>query len=324
MSIISLSKSVSYSHSPAMRKQKIVPIQRVSQIIVEDNPSRLNKLISSDAAISEKFKSLPKNISRINKIAMKQKFSSSGADSLSHSGNFSINSIADADHLLHTKKDMKIEGYLLEKLKNETNLEKKFDIVVSTAEKLCDIDRNFYIFYKVVKQFLIEYKEFLIKQNDRLFGLQELEKNHKILKGSYDKLVDECLLITNENKQLKREGEKMREENHNMKNKIKRNGAFLKTLQQKGIPVEEMYKEQYGSQESKLKNLNQKSMQDVSSNEERHNVIPFHPITVIPKLTFPANVNEGYQEEFIAKFNEFSESWRNQIINDHYCSESDH
>ena len=321
MSIISLSKSVSYSQSPALRKQKIVPIQRVSQIIIEDIPSSLNKLINADSLIKDKFKSLPKNVSRMNKIAMKQKYCKSGAESLSNSAIFSLNSVVDTDNLLHTKKNIKIEGYLLEKLKNETNYEKKFDIVVSTAEKLCDIDRNFYIFYKVIKQFFIEYKEYLIKQNDRIFGFQDLEKSHKSLKNSYDKLAEQCSLIANENRSLQHEVEKLREDNGQMKNKIKRNGAFLKSLQLKGIPVEEMYKEQYGSQGSTAKSLNQKSLHGVSSNEERP---PSHQITVIPKLTFPVNVSEGYQEEFMAKFKEFSESWRNQIINDHYCNETDH
>ena len=41
----------------------------------------------------------------------------------------------------------------------------------------------------------------------------------------------------------------------------------------------------------------------------------------VPKLKFPhLDGNEGYQEEFMSKFKEFSESWREQIIKNHHLT----
>lgn len=311
---------MSYSHSPALRQLKILPITKISQIYSEDLPVHRNDFNSSDGLFRDRLKLLPKTMSKVVKIAARQKNNRSSTKNLNLSQKISENfPVLDTDSNV---KNIKIEAYLLEKLKNEPDFEKKLDIVSSTAAKLCDVDRNFHIFYNVIKHFLIEYKEHLIKQHERFQELEEIEKNHELLKDTYSKLLENFTDFKKENSLLKIEVEKLKEKNGQMVFKIKRNAAFLTKLQAKGLPIEQIYKETYGLAAQKSKSLKKIEILKEKA-EERPNSIPMKKTPKnIPKLVFAQSPNEGYQDEFMAKFNEFSESWRNQIINDHHCSDT--
>ena len=314
----SLSKSMSYSHSPAIRQKQIIPISKLNQHPNDHTSLILPESRLSDTLPKEKLKQTHSPLNKIVKIASNQKINNKSMHILN---DYSSNSsMLEVERSFGSAKKVNIENILLERLKNEKNIEKKFDIVISTAEKLVNVDRNFSIFYKVVKRFLIEYKENLINKSDSLDKYEEIKENYTELKSSYDKLFEEFKGLRRENDILKAELEKIREENYSMKNKIKRNAAFLNKLKEKGIPVEKLYKDIYGNG-IKSKSLNKINLDDPDKKTENEEIAVLKPekkIKNIPKLNIDATNNEGYQDEFMSKFNEFSESWRKQIIKDHH------
>ena len=319
MSINSLSKSASYSHSPAMRQQ-INQIGKINQHYMENTSTVFPESRDSftEDLLKKKFKSIHAPLAKIVKIASKQKIVKQNMNtSYNFSGNSSLHQI---ENPLGNTKKINIENILLENLKNEKSIEKKFDIVISTVEKLINVDRNFSIFYKVVKSFLTEYKENVINKCESLNKYEELGKNYKESKDLYEKLFDEFVILRRENDILKVGFEKMKEENNSLKFKVKRNAAFLKKLKESGIPVEQMYKDVYKNT-IKSKSVNKILFENCDSginSNERPNSIPENKNKIIPKLKIEITNGEGYQDEFMSKFNEFSESWRKQIIKDHH------
>ena len=307
MSMNSLSKSMSYSHSPAIRQKQIIPISKLNQHPNDHTSLILPESRLSDTLPKEKLKQTHSPLNKIVKIASNQKINNKSMHILN---DYSSNSsMLEVERSFGSAKKVNIENILLERLKNEKNIEKKFDIVISTAEKLVNVDRNFSIFYKVVKRFLIEYKENLINKSDSLDKYEEIKENYTELKG-----------LRRENDILKAELEKIREENYSMKNKIKRNAAFLNKLKEKGIPVEKLYKDIYGNG-IKSKSLNKINLDDPDKKTENEEIAVLKPekkIKNITKLNIDSTNNEGYKYEFMSNFNEFYESWRKQIIKDHH------
>ena len=308
MALNSLNKSANFAQSSGIRKQKELHVAKITQIYSDQLENSFhNKILNkSDISLKNRVKKHLNSVTKVVKIASTQKLAPLNNSSLQaslHSG------FAETSFLGLKKSNL--EGFLLNKMAKEKDFSKKFDIVVSTAEKLTNIDRNFSIFYKVIQEFLLQYKGFLFEKNDQ-FHVDDNEKSYRALKNSFDQLFREFTALSAENTGFKAEFEKIREENGKLKFQIKRYADFLKKLQNNGIPVEKMYQDVYGPSKSKLLHKLELKLNKASSEKDLK-----QQKTQVPKLNLLGNSNEDYQEEFMSKFNEFSESWRKQIIKDH-------
>ena len=310
MSLEETSNSISYSHSPILRKTKRVSLQNTSgnynktlsesfssKKILYANPRQSITNFSNHIIKPGKF---PKNL----KFIPKPKNNSMSNINLKSNLKYSIKKYP------CTKKS---EVSFAEDLKKENDLFKKIEIIISTIEKLFALDKNFVIFYKVLIEFLIEIKTHY--EPKKTFICEDLEKTHKDLKSNYEKLLVDYQNLQNENSLLKHEIDRTLEESSSLKVKNRRYINFLKQLHNKGVPIEEFYEEIFKPCKNSKNKLNIETKD--TQEEKRSSSIPLHLPKTIPKINFSNNLSGDFQDEFMSKFNEFSESWRKQIINDH-------
>lgn len=315
MSINSLSKSISFSNSPAVRRTKKIPIALISQIIPENlhDESKPSQMFSKALPFKEPIKKLPSAMNKVIKLASRQKLLNRASFNNSLKDLHLNSSLNDFDSMQNTG----IEHCLVEKLKKEKDFSRKFEILLSTSEKLSSFDRNFFIFYKVAGEFFLEFREKVLLKDENLLKIDELEKANKELRVNLERSLHEVCKLNKQIDYLKVDMEKIKEENSTLRFRVKKQSLLLTKLQKEGYPLEEMY-ESMNNESKKARNINKIAAKN-HEEEQRPNSIPNKPAMIIPKLHFQENEGkECYQEEFMAKFNEFSESWREEIIKNHH------
>ncbi|OMJ88703.1 hypothetical protein SteCoe_9327 [Stentor coeruleus] len=315
MSINSLSKSISFSNSPAVRRTKKLPIALISQIVPEDlhEDIKSTQMFPKALPFKEPIKKLPSAMNKVIKLASRQKLLNRTSFNNSLKDLHLNSSLNDFDSIQNTG----IEHCLIEKLKKEKDFSRKFEILLSTTEKLSSFDRNFFIFYKVASEFFLEFREKVLLKDENLLKIDELEKANKELRINLERSLQEVCKLNKQIDYFKVGIEKIKEENSTLRFRVKKQSLLLTKLQKEGYPLEEMY-ESMNIENKKSKSMNKVAVKN-QEEIQRPNSIPNKPAINIPKLHFQENEGkECYQEEFMAKFNEFSESWREEIIKNHH------
>jgi hypothetical protein len=293
-------KSFQLSGSPLVPKLKqTLKIRKISCSPLKDpEDSRIQLKISES---QQKFSKI------FPKIANKK---------VSSSLNFSVSQESNDSHNLvdFESENLRIEQVLRKKLRKENDFVKKFEVVLNTFEKLSRLGRNFYIFHSVLKEFFNQFRNFLVFTEDKEALVKELEGKVEEMSKKNEELEEEVRKCCGEVKGLKEELEKLRGENKSLKPMVKKQSLLLNKLKDEGYPLEKLY-DSLPKSSTKSKSMNKISLQ-LTDSEKRPSSIPIKG--QVPKLKFThLEENEGYQEEFMAKFNEFSESWRKQIMKDH-------
>lgn len=279
-----LSKSLNYSKSPIFRDQKILPIAKITQLHKQALPgltSSHNVLPTSSTKINPVYK--------IVRIASTQKYNQSSPilNTLSSKLNTNLKILS--------QKNLRIESILSDKLKKESDFPKKFDIIISTLEKLCNLDRNFGIFYTVVKEFFLEFKEDFIKKSE---NLQNLEENYNNVKSEYLRVVDELLVISDHNKKILIESEALKQENNQMRLKIIKNQKKKYDSGEKKAPVEKTQQDFYGKIRKPIV-LKKRNSKRIETLESEFNPIPKTNIryNLMPEI----KVKKSYQQTCMEK-----------------------
>lgn len=193
---------------------------------------------------------------------------------------------------------------------------KKLAIVLNTFEKLSKMSRNFYIFHSVLHEFWSQMRSFLIFSDDKNSLIKDLETKIQELTDSNHNLEAQVQKLLTESKSMHESMAKLKEEEKHLKSTTKKQAILLNKLKDAGYPVEKYY-ETVSISTTKSKSMNKLPIKFMNDNL-RPKSISHAGTPAVPKLKFPhLDGNEGYQEEFMAKFNEFSESWRKQIVKDH-------
>ena len=215
----------------------------------------------------------------------------------------------------------KIENVLKRKLKKENDMIKKLAIVLSTFEKLSKMSRNFYIFHSVLHEFWSQMRTFLIFSDDKNSLIKDLETKIHELTESNQNLESQVQKLSAESRSIHESLTKLKEEEKHLKSTTKKQAILLNKLKDAGYPVEKYY-ETVSISTTKSKSMNKLPIKLIKENL-RPKSISYVGTQAVPKLKFShLDGNEGYQEEFMAKFNEFSESWRKQIVKDHTYTNS--
>lgn len=313
MSLDPLPKSTSFSHNPGLRQSKKVPMRNINYVyagykksnIVLDEYKPL-KLESSSKNLNKKFSN---SFNKTESIAPREKFMYRSIQN-SSTNNLTLSSIIlNSENSFHSIKKLSPDMHLSKKLEQEKDFVKKTDLFLSIFVKSFSSDKNFSVFYKLLSDLFLEMKEDIRIKDMQISTLQSQEKASKDMKFMHEKLLIELDLLKKENNCLKIDFEKIKEENRSLKLKNKRYALLLTQLQKEGIPVEQIYDDLCVP--SKPSHTS-KALEGSDESE-----IPVHSKPPVPKLCISTNdTSLQYQEEFMLKFNEFSESWRNQIIKD--------
>lgn len=312
MSTVKSTKRISFSNSPAAGNgNRVANIRKVYF-----SPPKLIELPYGKIKLSDSLSKFPKNIIKLDHYSSKH-LNANKTSFLNQSKELSES---------HSYVDLEahnagIEAVLKKKLRKEQSFFKKLDIVLATFEKLTHLSRNFSIFYSVISEFLVQVKDHLVLAADED---EKMKENEKRVKEGEDKMKEalirsetELKAALEENRNLRENFEKLKNEERMLRATCKKQAGLLNKLQDAGYPVEKFYELSFKTG-TKSKSMNK--IPAVESDEiKRPNSIHGKGVPAIPKLKFSNNEgNEGYQDEFMAKFNEFSESWRKQIIKDHH------
>lgn len=177
-----------------------------------------------------------------------------------------------------------------------------------------------------------------VKNHDKFVNNQNIEKNYNLSKECFNKLLEKNNDLSSTLSKIKdayenyienlkqSNSDKLIEENNRLKSelglankKIKdaeiREKKYLKllaTLEKKGYPVEETYKNHKKPPKKALLSTDEASLNSTDYSE----VSSLKRDAPIPRLSLPQASNEGYHQEFMSHLNEFSESWRLQMEKD--------
>ncbi|CAG9314425.1 unnamed protein product [Blepharisma stoltei] len=240
------------------------------------------------------------------------------------------------DQSIDNFKAISVENSCELKFTNSPDLEHKFDQELKKFEKMTDND------FKLEQKFLFAKNTFSkILENDNEFTSILIK-----IKGVYDAYIEHLLLkcenklkksidLHLESKNLSNHIEKSREKiiedykklktelnaaNKKINDSVVREKKYIKllsSLEKQGYPIQEIYnnlKMEPKKNRSSLASIDEDSSTTTDYSEvsslKRDSNVP------IPKLSLPEHLSDGYHQEFMSKFSEFSESWRIQIEKD--------
>ena len=122
---------------------------------------------------------------------------------------------------------------------------------------------------------------------------------------------------TSYTKKLQSQISHLKEENMAFKLKNAKSWEFFETLKSMGMPINKLYKNfsyciRRAKSVEKFEIKEEECFNEGNADREQPRKIKTNQ--EVPKLNIMVKNIESYQEEFMSKFKEFSESWRNQII----------
>ena len=292
MSTVILTKSMSHSLSPAVINSRKTPKLSMNSSLNQDIEG-----LRPGFKLTQSVSQFPSNLTKLIKISAKKfqpKPSLLGFHIRESGKNNSV--------ITSEAKASEFEEMIRKKLAKEEKLAKKLEVLVKFCEKLAGSSKTFKVFAGVFDEIVVA-----IQQELKEFG--KLRKKQEDISELCDHLQNEVDALKDENDRLMSELERYRVEKRSLNNTIKKQSLLLNQLSGAGLPVEEFYQKTRNSEgKPKSHYKTQVPMKD----EEKLN---------IPKLNIRDNPeNEGYQEEFMSKFKEFSESWREQIIKNHHLT----
>lgn len=315
MSNSNLKKNICFSQSPNLSKRNRAGNLRQ----VYFSPPKQAELPYTKVKLSDSLSKFPKNITKIGKFSTKNLNMNKSSYLSQSKDHFESRSYVDLEDY-----NVGIESVLKNKLAKEQNFLKKLEIVTATFEKLAHLNRNFSIFHSVISEFLRQVKDKLILVAEEEEKIKECEQRVQESEGKVKELSEKCEKIEedlrkvfDENKELRGKLENLKGDEKVFRTKCKKQSILLTKLQGAGYPVEKFYELNFkpGSKSKSINNIPKLDSDEV----KRPSSIPLKRDAVVPKLKFSQNEgSEGYQDEFMAKFNEFSESWRKQIMKDHH------
>lgn len=292
MSTVNLTKSMSHSLSPA-----VINCRKTPKLSMNSSLNQEIEGIRPTYKLTQSVNQFPSNLTKLFKISAKkfQPKPSLLGFHLRESGK--NNSVITSE-----AKASGFEEMIRKKLGKEEKLAKKLEVLVRFCEKLAGSSKTFKVFTGV-------FDEIVVAIQQELKELGKLRKNQEKFDELCENLQNEVDVLKDENERLISEVERYRNEKRSLNNTIKKQSLLLNQLKSAGLPVEEFYQKSRnieGRQKSHFKT------QAPIKDEEKLS---------IPKLIIRDNPeNEGYQEEFMSKFKEFSESWREQIIKNHHLT----
>ncbi|CAG9321603.1 unnamed protein product [Blepharisma stoltei] len=230
---------------------------------------------------------------------------------------------------------------VIQKSKTISDFEHKFDQELQKIENI-DMDLKFDKYLSCAKRTFLkvlendnEFTSVLIKIKDIYDGYIEhlcknQLKNEKILKKSFDLAenqdsVNLARLVKNQqNDKLAEQCKNLKSElnlvNKKLHESIVREKKYIKllsTLEKQGYPIQEIYNNLKKKPKEHKSPLISAGEDSASSTDYSDVSSMKRDITAsVPKLSIPKPSTEGYHQEFMSKFNEFSESWRLQIEKD--------
>lgn len=303
-------KSPYYSPSPLFKKDK-----NHSTISICNNKLSLSfqkfKSISPPMLLKDKLINLPRPAMKITTLDFKKKIPTNKK--------FLIQSTSVID--MHNKKKPlkeKSQISIAEQFKNERNLGKKIDLALNIIDTFLNPEPNFKPNWDVLKELFESIKQELAILGSRTKDHYGFDSNYQKLQDEYKNISKNLLEATKNKGMLEKKIADLNKENKLLKVKITRNWDFFKNLQGTGIPIYDLYDNYlHNATRSKSAEKLQRKERVGCDNEGfagkfRENITHED----VPKLKIEVRNIEGYQEEFMNMFQEFSESWRNQINNE--------
>ncbi|OMJ80798.1 hypothetical protein SteCoe_18852 [Stentor coeruleus] len=261
--------------------------------------------------LEDKLLNLPRPAMKISTLDFKKKISPNKKI-------FMSSSVIDVHNKKKTIKNQN-QNLIAEQFKNEKNLGKKIDLALNIVDIFLSPEPSFKVNWDFIKEILGKIKQ-------ELNCLGDISKEHYGFDCDYQKLQED---IKNVNKNLleatknisvlEKKITELKKENKFLKVKIMRNWDFFKSIQEAGVPIFKLYdnflhKITRSKSAEKLKYKERMGCEEENiKRDDRHIGYPD-----VPKLKIDVRNVEGYQEEFMNMFQEFSESWRNQISNSEY------
>lgn len=292
MSSTHVRNTTSYSLSPAGVKFKMTPKHSMNASVYQDVEGFRPTL-----KMSHTVGQFSGNLSKLINISAKKiqpKPSLIGSHLRETGKNYSV--------IASEAKASGFENIIRKKLVKEEKLAKKLQVLVTFCEKLAGSSNTFKVFAEV-------FNDIAVAIQKDLKELKKYKKGQVKLDELCDNLKNEVDELKNENKKLLIELDNNKSEKKALNSRIKKQSNLLNELKTAGLPVEEIYE--------KLKAVQVRpkfsyKTQVLMKNEE---------VIKIPKLFIRDHgQDEGYHEEFMSKFKEFSESWREQIMKNHHST----
>jgi hypothetical protein len=292
MSTTSLTKAMRHSLSPALTKSR-----KMGKHSINSSAYHEPEAFKANFKLAQSMSQFPNHLSKLIKISEKKIETKPNliAFHLRETGKNNL-------FMTSEVKNTGIEEVIKKKLRKEEKLTKKIEVFRKFCDKLAVSSKSF----KACSGVFNEIFDLVLKE---LKELNRLRKSQANLNEICDNIQNEIDLVKDENERLAFELEKIRGEDRALKNTCKKQSVLLNQMKCAGLPVEEFY-QKIRNADSKAKTLSRVNIR--VREDERVD---------IPKLILKENKeSEGYQEEFMSKFKEFSESWRDQIIKNHHKS----
>ncbi|OMJ79058.1 hypothetical protein SteCoe_21003 [Stentor coeruleus] len=204
-----------------------------------------------------------------------------------------------------------------ESMKNEQDLGKRFEIVWNIIDKYLNDAPDFKANKDFIKEFFEEIKKGLSNQANLATELRKITAKYLKLQESFTHISKTLSETTNYTKKLQIKISHLKEENVAFKLKNAKSWEFFETFKSMGIPIDKLYKN-FAYNKRKAKSADRIEIKEEKcfdkEDEIREKPRKIKTNQGVPKLKISIKNIESYQEEFMSKFKEFSESWRNQII----------
>jgi predicted RNase H-like nuclease (RuvC/YqgF family) len=205
-----------------------------------------------------------------------------------------------------------------EQFKNEKNLGKKIELALNIIDTFLSPEPNFKANWDIVKELFENIKQELTTLGGKTKEHYGSDNNYQKLQDEYKNISKNLSEAVINNSRLEKKIADLNKENKLLKLKITRNWDFFKSLQEAGIPIHNLYDNYlHNSTRSKsAEKLQHKDKPGEENEDFRGKIRENITHEDVPRLKIDVRNIEGYQEEFMNMFQEFSESWRNQITNE--------
>ncbi|OMJ92115.1 hypothetical protein SteCoe_5221 [Stentor coeruleus] len=306
MSIESTSKSPCFSPSPLFSIDK-----SSSTISLYNGKLSLSmhkyKSNSPPMLLKEKLLCIQRPAIKLKTFSIKKKVSQEKKIILQSS------SVIEIDSKKKTLKKNRQIGFI-ESMKNEQDLGKRLEIVWNIIDKHLNDVPGFKANRDFIKEFFGQIKKGLSNQINLATELNKITAKYLKLQENFTQISKSLSEATIFTRKLQSQITHLKEENMTFKLKNAKSWEFFETFESMGMPINKLYKT-FSYSKRKAKSAERFEIKEEEYfDEDREKPRKIKTDQEVPKLNIVVNNIESYQDEFMSKFKEFSESWRNQII----------
>lgn len=192
-----------------------------------------------------------------------------------------------------------------EKLLNEKSPEGKFFVFSQFCGKIAKFSKLFQEVFSIFSEDFDGINQGL----SLVVKLKNTENQIKYLQEKCENLEKDLKKSTEAGQQFSRELEKIVDEDIVLRATCRKQSSVLNSLKKSGFPVEEYFNGL--KSQKKAKSLTHSYQENNPKSSTKLN-------SPLPQLIFPnTSAFKSYQEEFMSKFSEFSESWREEMQKAH-------